>query len=180
MESDLVGDPPTPSMGLTYYNVTRNSTAEVLASGCVAYNVQGPLPVAPESRQFPTFPVPRGESYSVVLRAGSRDGNVVSEADRTAACAAGPDKWGEVSFEDRRCIRSERITDTLLAADLLDDSGVVVPLASSDNPARFHASSERFTLVSQDSGTVLLSFLNPPCNSPSKCTEFQIAVGPSN
>jgi hypothetical protein len=163
----------TPRIGINYYKVTRDANGEVIASGCIAVGNVESFP------GYPTFPVPIGEAYTIALSGGSKSGNVVTEQEREAACAAGPDP-GLGIFDDRRCVRSVRATDILLGADILDASGAIVARSNSSMQAFVYGSSSRYTLKSTESGLVGLDLDNPPCESPRVFLEFPVAVAASN
>ncbi len=162
----------TPRIGINYYKVTRDASGEAIASGCIAAG-EG------ESVEYPTFPVPFGEAYTVFTSGGSKSGTIVTEQDREAACKSGPDPGLSVYY-DRRCVRSVRATDTLLGADILDASGAVVARSDSSTQAIVHGASARYTLISTESGLVRLDLGNAPCEASLVTLQFPVAVGASN
>ena len=163
----------TPRIGVTYYKVTRDASGEVIASGCIAFGDTESSP------GFPIFPVPIGEAYTVLLSGGSKSGTIVTEQDREAACAAGPEPDLPI-YDDRRCVRSVRATDSLLGADILDASGAVVARSNSSTPTTVHGTSDRYTLISKESGLVRLDLGNAPCDASFVIREFPVVVGASN
>jgi hypothetical protein len=174
-EPDPIGGEPSLAVTtqLKYYDVTRVATGESLASGCIAVGY------GKEFVGYPDFPVQKGEAYNVSLHGGSRAGNIMSFEDGEAACLSGPDNTKR-DFQDRRCIRSLRTTDSLLASDILDASGAVVARSNSVTQVLVEGVVERYTLVSQDSGVVQLDIGNPPCEQPIIYREFSVTVTESD
>jgi len=169
-ESDPVSN-RTPRIGINYYKVTRHATGEILAIGCIA------VAEIEEFPGFPTFSVPKGEAYSVLLSGGSKAGTIATEQERVAACASGPDAE-EAVLHDRRCVHSVSATDLLLAADILDDAGAVVARSNSstETMATIRDASQKFTVISQESGLVQFDLSNPPCESNLVFLKFPISV----